>query len=215
MEGAVLSFFKTEWKVSDTGSVHWASSLFNMEGFEVDIVKHGIFFPTDPAVELLCVVSIFCKRCNVYSYALCISALTKRPLKLLDFLKATHSVSGNILYWRMVLVTLSKHGWSRTNGTRVFTFFELYTWSDFLETKSPSQKPPLMFKLLYPLFVRWYHSSLSLFLVFRLCWVNVFHSDSLAVGDGFAAVSGMTALWWEILMFVNWFTKYIWWHFSI
>jgi hypothetical protein len=52
-----------------------------MEGFEVDIVKHGIFFPTDPAVELLCVVSIFCKRCNVYSYALCISALTK-PVSL-------------------------------------------------------------------------------------------------------------------------------------
>ena len=28
MEGSVWSFLKTEWKVSDTGSVHWASSLF-------------------------------------------------------------------------------------------------------------------------------------------------------------------------------------------
>jgi hypothetical protein len=28
MEGSVLSFLKTEWKVSDTGSVcNWASSL--------------------------------------------------------------------------------------------------------------------------------------------------------------------------------------------
>ena len=27
IEGSVLSFLKTEWKVSDTGSVHWASSL--------------------------------------------------------------------------------------------------------------------------------------------------------------------------------------------
>ena len=27
MEGSVLSFLKTEWKVSDTGSAHWASSL--------------------------------------------------------------------------------------------------------------------------------------------------------------------------------------------
>ena len=27
MEGSVLSFLKAEWKVSDTGSVHWASSF--------------------------------------------------------------------------------------------------------------------------------------------------------------------------------------------
>ena len=27
MEGSVLSFLKAEWKVSDTGSAHWASSL--------------------------------------------------------------------------------------------------------------------------------------------------------------------------------------------
>jgi hypothetical protein len=29
MEGSVLSFLKAEWKVSDTGSAHWASS-FNL-----------------------------------------------------------------------------------------------------------------------------------------------------------------------------------------
>jgi len=28
MEGCVLSFLKAEWKVSDTGSAHWASSLY-------------------------------------------------------------------------------------------------------------------------------------------------------------------------------------------
>jgi hypothetical protein len=28
MEGFVLSFLKAEWKVSDTGSAHWASSFF-------------------------------------------------------------------------------------------------------------------------------------------------------------------------------------------
>ena len=28
MEGSVLSFLKAEWKVSDTGSVHWASSFY-------------------------------------------------------------------------------------------------------------------------------------------------------------------------------------------
>jgi hypothetical protein len=27
VEGSVLSFLKAEWKVSDTGSAHWASSL--------------------------------------------------------------------------------------------------------------------------------------------------------------------------------------------
>jgi hypothetical protein len=26
MEGSVLSFLKAEWKMSDTGSAHWASS---------------------------------------------------------------------------------------------------------------------------------------------------------------------------------------------
>jgi hypothetical protein len=32
MEGSVLSFLKSEWKVSDTGSAHWAwtSSLINI-----------------------------------------------------------------------------------------------------------------------------------------------------------------------------------------
>ena len=29
MEGSVLSFLKAEWKVSDTGSAHWASSFYN------------------------------------------------------------------------------------------------------------------------------------------------------------------------------------------
>ena len=28
MEGSVLSFLKAEWKVSDTGSAHWASSFY-------------------------------------------------------------------------------------------------------------------------------------------------------------------------------------------
>jgi hypothetical protein len=27
MEGSMLSFLKAEWKASDTGSAHWASSL--------------------------------------------------------------------------------------------------------------------------------------------------------------------------------------------
>jgi hypothetical protein len=29
MEGSVLSFLNAEWKVSDTGSAHWASSLYS------------------------------------------------------------------------------------------------------------------------------------------------------------------------------------------
>jgi hypothetical protein len=30
MEGSVLNFLKAEWKVSDTGSAHWASSYLSM-----------------------------------------------------------------------------------------------------------------------------------------------------------------------------------------
>jgi hypothetical protein len=33
MEGSVLSFLKAEWKVSDIGSAHWASSLFKILTF--------------------------------------------------------------------------------------------------------------------------------------------------------------------------------------
>ena len=33
MKGSVLSFLKAEWKVSDTGSAHWASSLDSLWNF--------------------------------------------------------------------------------------------------------------------------------------------------------------------------------------
>jgi hypothetical protein len=35
MEGSVLSFLKAEWKVSDTGSTHWASSLKDFAYFVI------------------------------------------------------------------------------------------------------------------------------------------------------------------------------------
>jgi hypothetical protein len=31
MEGSVLSFLKAEWKVSDTDTAHWASSLISYQ----------------------------------------------------------------------------------------------------------------------------------------------------------------------------------------
>ena len=37
MEGSVLSFFKAEWKVSDPGSAHWASSSFYFFVTEIEI----------------------------------------------------------------------------------------------------------------------------------------------------------------------------------
>jgi hypothetical protein len=49
MEGCVLSFLKAEWKVSDTGSAHWVSSLF------FKIISVLISF-TGPKIVLL----IFC-----------------------------------------------------------------------------------------------------------------------------------------------------------
>ena len=35
MKGSVLSFLKAEWKVSDTGSAHWAFSLYNTNFWHV------------------------------------------------------------------------------------------------------------------------------------------------------------------------------------
>ena len=102
-----------------------------------------------------------------------------------------------------------------TNKRNSCVHFLLITRNDFLETQSQLRKHLLMHWLLYLFCLSWYRSSLSLAWVFLVCWVNMFHSDSLAVGDAFASVSGMTALWWEILLFVNWFTEYICWHLSI
>jgi len=81
----------------------------NVVRLEVDIVKDGIFFPIDLAVELLCVVSMifFSSRAASVSTPLHgtitgllvdISVLTKRPVKHLGFLKATTGGSGKILY---------------------------------------------------------------------------------------------------------------------
>ena len=36
MEGSVLSFLKAEWKVSDTGSAHWASSFVLRDIYELN-----------------------------------------------------------------------------------------------------------------------------------------------------------------------------------
>jgi hypothetical protein len=50
MEGSVLSFLKAEWKVSDTGSAHWASSLrlfkvkINVNNFHFLVGDHVFIF---------------------------------------------------------------------------------------------------------------------------------------------------------------------------
>jgi hypothetical protein len=44
MEGSVLSFLKAEWKMSDTGSVGWASSFY----FDCNTLKgipHKLLIP--------------------------------------------------------------------------------------------------------------------------------------------------------------------------
>jgi len=50
MEGSVLSFLKAEWKVSDTGSAHWASSLYVVFVYKihrVDQMQHYHFSRVD------------------------------------------------------------------------------------------------------------------------------------------------------------------------
>ena len=39
MEGSVLSFLKAEWKVSDTGSAHWASSSHLQDFLNLNFIK--------------------------------------------------------------------------------------------------------------------------------------------------------------------------------
>ena len=47
MEGSVLNFLKAEWKMSNTGSAHWASSLkspfYNEKVAWEDLSWEGIF----------------------------------------------------------------------------------------------------------------------------------------------------------------------------
>jgi hypothetical protein len=44
MEGSVLNFLKAEWKVSDTGSAHWASSLLQYQKFDRNLDLEILFF---------------------------------------------------------------------------------------------------------------------------------------------------------------------------
>ena len=48
MEGSVLTFLKAEWKVSDTGSAHWASSVKNVgKTWEDNVVVIVILWKLD------------------------------------------------------------------------------------------------------------------------------------------------------------------------
>jgi hypothetical protein len=44
MEGSVLSFLKAEWKVSDTGSAHWASSFVLFSNLLESGLNYNWFF---------------------------------------------------------------------------------------------------------------------------------------------------------------------------
>jgi hypothetical protein len=44
VEGSVLSFLKAEWKVSDTGSAHWASSLITLSNYLINVSFSLIFY---------------------------------------------------------------------------------------------------------------------------------------------------------------------------
>jgi hypothetical protein len=47
MEGSLLSFLKVEWKVSDTGSAHWASS------YSSNTLKHSEYRHATPLVHII------------------------------------------------------------------------------------------------------------------------------------------------------------------
>jgi hypothetical protein len=89
MKGSVLSFLKAEWKVSDTGSAHWASS------FLYDIVLHTgkkLFYLFNRCclahlvVKTLWVIFIpwLCHRCQWQQYLLCRNYFVKWTQSLQD-----------------------------------------------------------------------------------------------------------------------------------
>ena len=49
MEDSVLSFLKAEWKVSDTGSIHWASSIVGLYCLYYVLVTNKDMYFTVPA----------------------------------------------------------------------------------------------------------------------------------------------------------------------
>ena len=91
MEGCVLSFLKTEWKVSDTGSAHWGSNFSSSEMYVSYLRQVGSFlqvlwFP--PAIKLT--TTILLKYC----WKLCaLNTITQPPLK-----KIVQNMTGLILY---------------------------------------------------------------------------------------------------------------------
>ena len=88
MEGSVLRFFKAEWKVSDTGSAHWASSFclilkdsVNFENYNVTVgaisgTRNPLRAPgfsfflwkfMFPNMILFCTVELVCVSKNIKS----------------------------------------------------------------------------------------------------------------------------------------------------
>ena len=65
MEGCVLSFLKAEWKVSDTGSAHWASSLFIPDAFFYICLKNRRIWPD------FCVYIFRCKTAQ-HTFLCCV-----------------------------------------------------------------------------------------------------------------------------------------------
>ena len=75
MEGSVLSFLKAEWKVSDTGSAHWASSIDLVTVSTIIVIvlcfliKMCYIFPSFfQAILLLIIFSLFYSSYSVTDY---------------------------------------------------------------------------------------------------------------------------------------------------
>ena len=67
MEGSVLSFLKAEWKVSDTGSAHWASSLLKNKSYNEKYYSITINFLNNILDKCICWYNLYHVSLVVYT----------------------------------------------------------------------------------------------------------------------------------------------------
>ena len=135
MEGSVLSFLKVEWKVSNTGSAHWASS------YSSNTLKHSEYRHATPLVHIILnlsqtvfvLTSLCCTLCRETATTNFFSSPGQRPCELLPSrVRRPSVVNFHILIFSETTGPIATKLW--WNGPWIAPFQNCVRWS-WLPTK--------------------------------------------------------------------------------
>jgi hypothetical protein len=83
MEGSVLSFLKAEWKVSDTCSAHWASSLLKNKSYNEKYYSITINFLNNILDKCICWYNLYHVLLDVYEKKLNLIIILQKKFLIL------------------------------------------------------------------------------------------------------------------------------------